>query len=313
MAIYKIGRAEDNHIVIGDKSVSRRHAELEELGAGRFRLKDLGSSSGTQMLSGTDWVDVQEAEVRHDTRIRFGEYETTPMDLVRDQDKTMVHARPSPASPPAPAAAKTPPPVPPPRPAPPAPPRPAAPRPAPPATPRPAATGPAAGNKMMWWILGGGGLALLLLAAVAVVIVLVTGGEERAADVGQPPARSEEPRRDPPPRTEAPPQAPRTEAPRRAQPPATTAGDGPERFARACRTTWQGSEAACQCLARTVQPILQAGDYDDAIAVMNFVFTDKGDEARQRVQQIAEQKGQELATRIVQAVQAIGRDCKNVQ
>jgi hypothetical protein len=116
MAIYKIGRAEGNHIVLGDKSVSRQHAELEELGAGKFRLKDLGSSSGTQMWSGSDWVDVQEAEIRHDTKIRFGEHETTPMDLVRDQDKTVVQARP--ASP----AAAAPPPQP-------APPRPAAPRP----------------------------------------------------------------------------------------------------------------------------------------------------------------------------------------
>src|SRR5262245_55523384 len=129
MAIYKIGRAEGNQIVLADKSVSRQHAELEELGAGRFRLKDLGSSSGTQMLSGAEWVDVQETEVRHDTKIRFGEYETTPLDLVRDQDKTVVQAKAGAAEAPRPATPK------------PATPRPATPE---PAAPKPAAPRPAA-------------------------------------------------------------------------------------------------------------------------------------------------------------------------
>ena len=107
MTIYKIGRAEGNDIVLGEKSVSRHHAELEELGAGRFRLKDLGSSQGTQMLSGSEWVEVKESEIRHDTKVRLGEYETTPMDLIRDQDKTQVQARPS--TPPAPVPAAAPP------------------------------------------------------------------------------------------------------------------------------------------------------------------------------------------------------------
>ena len=44
MAVYKIGRGEGNQIILADKSVSRQHAELEELGAGKFRLRDLGSS-----------------------------------------------------------------------------------------------------------------------------------------------------------------------------------------------------------------------------------------------------------------------------
>ena len=57
------------------------------------------------MMSGSDWVEVQETEIRHDTRIRFGEYETTPMDLIRDQDKTVVQAKATPA-PPQPAAPK---------------------------------------------------------------------------------------------------------------------------------------------------------------------------------------------------------------
>jgi outer membrane biosynthesis protein TonB len=329
MAIYKIGRGEGNHIVLGDKSVSRSHAELEELGAGRFRLKDLGSSSGTQMLSGSDWVDVKEAEVRHDTKIRFGEYETTPMDLVRDQDKTMVQARATPAAAEAPRPAAPKPAPPKPAPPKPAPPRAAAPRPTPPSPPQPAAQRPArapgAGmDKQTMWILVGGGGALLLLVLIAVIVVLVTGGEQQSTEV-RPPARTETPAapttpttpttptppaQPTPPRTETPtppaqPTPPRTETP-------PTQG-GMQRMTQACRTSWQGSEAVCQCVMRAVQPVLQEGDYDDAIEVMTMVFTNKSDEARQKVQQMVAQGGQEKAQRIVSAVQAIGRDCKSVQ
>ena len=317
MAIYKIGRAEGNNIVLGEKSVSRQHAELEELGAGRFRLKDLGSSSGTQMLSGSEWVDVQEAEVRHDTRIRFGEYETTPADLLRDQDKTVVQARPA-AAPEAPAAA---PPAPP-RPAPakpaapkPAPPKPAAPRPAAPkpAAPRATPSGPrpAGGGmdkKTMWILIGGGG-GLLLIALIAVVVVLAMGDSSPTTEARTPPARTDTPT--PPAQPATPPARPPAQpAQPPAQPPATQSG--PQRLAQACRT-WRGvSEAACACVVRASTPTLQAGDYDGAIEIMGLVFTDKGDQARTRIQQIAAQD-QGLAQRIVAAIQAIGRDCQNVQ
>jgi hypothetical protein len=274
------------------------------------------------MLSGSDWVDVQEAEVRHDTKIRFGEYETTPMDLVRDQDKTMVQARATPAAaePPRPAPPKPAPP----KPAPPAPPRaaaPAAPRPAPPSPPRPAAPRPAGApgagmdKKTMWILIGGGG-GLLLLVLIAVVVVLVTGGDQQTTEV-RPPARTETPAAPstpttPAPRTETPtpPAQPTQPPPRTETPPAQ---GGMQRMTQACRTRWQGSDAVCQCVMRAVQPVLQEGDYDDAIEVMTMVFTDKGDEARQKVQQMVAQGGQEKAQRIVSAVQAIGRDCKSVQ
>ena len=42
-----IGRADDNDVVIRDLQVSRRHAELRRLGAGRFQLTDTGSHNGT--------------------------------------------------------------------------------------------------------------------------------------------------------------------------------------------------------------------------------------------------------------------------
>ena len=44
----RIGRAPDNHLVLGDDLlVSRHHAEMRALGNGRFELVDLGSSNGT--------------------------------------------------------------------------------------------------------------------------------------------------------------------------------------------------------------------------------------------------------------------------
>jgi ABC transport system ATP-binding/permease protein len=43
----RIGRADDNDVVIDNLQVSRRHAELRRLGNGRFQLTDAGSSNGT--------------------------------------------------------------------------------------------------------------------------------------------------------------------------------------------------------------------------------------------------------------------------
>jgi len=55
MRRYRIGRADTNDIVLADSTVSREHAELEELGGGRFRIKDLGSTYGIAIWQGQDW------------------------------------------------------------------------------------------------------------------------------------------------------------------------------------------------------------------------------------------------------------------
>lgn len=137
MRRYRIGRAETNDVVLADPTVSREHAELVELGEGRFRVKDLGSTYGIAVMQGADWQTVTEAELEAESRLRIGDCETTVADLLRDADRTVVrpHAAPHETAPPAPA-----------RTASPAPPRPAPPRPAAPraAPPRPAApSGPA--------------------------------------------------------------------------------------------------------------------------------------------------------------------------
>nr|WP_281721713.1 serine/threonine-protein kinase [Nitrosomonas nitrosa] len=188
---------------------------------------------------------------------------------------------------------------------------PPAPRPAvPPLATAPAASRGAGGGmnmKTMWWVFGAGG-GLLLFVLIAVVVIRVTADSQQRADSPKPPLRTTEASTRP--RTEAPArQAPPAQPP--APPPATTA-TGPQRLAQACRA-WQGiSEAGCACIVRASTPVLQAGDYDGAIEIMGMVFTDKGDQARSRIQQLAGQN-QAMAQRIVAAVQAIGRDCRNVQ
>ena len=306
MAIYKIGRAEGNTIVLPDKSISRNHAELEELGAGRFRLKDLGSSAGTTVLVGSEWTAVTETEIRHDTRIRLGEYETSPMELLRDQDMTAVQAKTSAGQKaPAPAA-----------------PRPAAPRVSPPVAPRRTPGPGLAGNpKMMWWLLGGGGAVFLLIAIVIVVVLLTGSPGQQASRTDTPPAtpRTDTPPAQPPPRTETPPATPPAQPPAQppgtppAQPPGRTqpppAGAGAQKFTQSCRTAWQRNETICRCWTTAAGTALQEADYDDMIAIVTLILNQKGDEVRQKMGTLPADKAQ----RIRQAAQAIDNSCKNVQ
>jgi ABC transport system ATP-binding/permease protein len=63
--VLRIGRADDNDVVVADLSVSRWHAELRRAAGGGFQLTDLGSHNGTfvngQRLDGS--VAVTEADV----------------------------------------------------------------------------------------------------------------------------------------------------------------------------------------------------------------------------------------------------------
>ncbi len=203
MRRYKIGRADTNDIVLTDSTVSREHAELVELGEGRFAITDLGSAYGIAIREGDRWASATEAELGAETPLRLGDFETTVADLLRDTDRTVVrphaprHAPPRPpeaTAPPAeatapPSADRTSPPAPP-RPAPPrpAPPRPAAPRPAAPSRPAPSAPGapapprpagpafqflrdlPPERRPLVW--LGIGFAAFLLIALVTLVLAL---------------------------------------------------------------------------------------------------------------------------------------------
>lgn len=83
MASYTIGRDDGNDIVIEELSVSRRHAQLEDLGEGRFRLVDVGSANGSYVEDGGNWREFREAEIVATERLLLGAFETTAGDLLR--------------------------------------------------------------------------------------------------------------------------------------------------------------------------------------------------------------------------------------
>lgn len=68
--LITIGRSPDNTIVIGDPSVSSRHAQLQLVGE-TYRLKDLGSTNGTRV----NGIPTTDTALRFDDRIRFGAVE----------------------------------------------------------------------------------------------------------------------------------------------------------------------------------------------------------------------------------------------
>jgi hypothetical protein len=194
MRRYRIGRADTNDIVLTDSTVSREHAEITELGEGRFTVKDLGSTYGIAIRKGEQWEKVPKAELLHDSPLRIGDVETSAAELLRDTDRTVVrpnaprHAAPRQADTGSASAGRTAPPA---RTAPPqpAPPRPAPPRPAapprpnqntagPPGPPQPAAPAfqflrnmPPEKRPIVW--LGAGFAAFLLIALITLILALV--------------------------------------------------------------------------------------------------------------------------------------------
>jgi len=83
-ALITIGRAPSNDVVIDDPTVSAQHASLTKLPSG-YRLKDLGSSNGTQI----NGLSITEAGLKDGAEIRFG-YVTG---VFRDATATMDQAR----------------------------------------------------------------------------------------------------------------------------------------------------------------------------------------------------------------------------
>ena len=65
--LITIGRAPSNDVVIDDPTVSAQHASLTKSPSG-YRLKDLGSSNGTQI----NGLSITEAGLKDGAEIRFG-------------------------------------------------------------------------------------------------------------------------------------------------------------------------------------------------------------------------------------------------
>jgi pSer/pThr/pTyr-binding forkhead associated (FHA) protein len=92
--LITIGRSPDNTIVIGDPSVSSRHAQLQLVGE-TYRLKDLGSTNGTRV----NGIPTTDAALRFDDRIRFGaveaRYEPDAMDRSRYRSSGRLKPKPA--------------------------------------------------------------------------------------------------------------------------------------------------------------------------------------------------------------------------
>ena len=82
MAKIRIGRSSSNEFVLKDTTVSRSHAEIEDIGGGLYRLTDVGSSAGTFLKQGGKWSQITSADIGPDTVVRFGEAEVTISDII---------------------------------------------------------------------------------------------------------------------------------------------------------------------------------------------------------------------------------------
>lgn len=86
MTAFVVGRSDSGEVVsVGPdyKNVSRRHLECSLVDGGRFRIVDLGSANGTEVLNGDKWERVKKAVIGLDQKLRLGrEFETTPRQLI---------------------------------------------------------------------------------------------------------------------------------------------------------------------------------------------------------------------------------------
>ncbi len=82
MTALTIGRDPGSDIVLRDASVSRRHADVEGMAGGEYRLRDLGSANGTFVIEDGDWVRIDIATVDGGEPVMFGDMRTTLAELI---------------------------------------------------------------------------------------------------------------------------------------------------------------------------------------------------------------------------------------
>ena len=101
---FTVGRANTCDIPIAHDSVSRKHAEIELVGADRIRVSDLNSANGTMLIrQGRDFPITNEVVLLNDT-VRFGEVALAARDII-DILKTAAKQDAAPPEAAAPAAA----------------------------------------------------------------------------------------------------------------------------------------------------------------------------------------------------------------
>jgi predicted component of type VI protein secretion system len=72
MRRISIGRSSTQDYVVNHVSVSRQHAELKAEN-GVLTLHDLGSANGTFVIRGSDRINIQQADVKADDDVFFGD------------------------------------------------------------------------------------------------------------------------------------------------------------------------------------------------------------------------------------------------
>jgi hypothetical protein len=70
-----VGRDRGCDVRLDDGSVSRRHAEVVRLSAGRIYVTDRASVNGTFVLDGGEWRAVRQTLLEPSGRVRFGDHE----------------------------------------------------------------------------------------------------------------------------------------------------------------------------------------------------------------------------------------------
>jgi len=83
MPLYQIGRSGRCDIVLGDRAVSNKHAELLALDDGRLYLSDCASRNGTKVWRRGEWRAVRQTFVQRNERVRFGTVQLTVAELLR--------------------------------------------------------------------------------------------------------------------------------------------------------------------------------------------------------------------------------------
>lgn len=105
----RIGRDAACDVVLSDRSVSRKHADLMIDSSGSMELLDLDSSSGTYLVRDGKEDSIARAKLKAGDVIRFGEVEFT-LDALKERVATLLPPEPVPLKkvlpPPLPAAIK---------------------------------------------------------------------------------------------------------------------------------------------------------------------------------------------------------------
>lgn len=89
MATLSIGRQPDCDIVLGDPTVSRRHAEISEIGPDLYVVVDHGSTSGSFCFEQGGWKRFTSMRLRGTDRLRLGAFESSVGELLRKTRKSL--------------------------------------------------------------------------------------------------------------------------------------------------------------------------------------------------------------------------------